>query len=134
MKKILIIEPNRALATAITRYLCQANSESAIVPVHNAQEAIHQADERRPDCVVLELAMAEHNGLAFLQEFRSYADWSDIPVIIYSQISAEEIGLSPLAWQRHGVVDYLYKPTVSLAQLRRAIDEVLNPEVALANT
>lgn len=134
MKRILVVEPNRDLAAAITRYIRQTVAGLETYSAHDSQQAIHQADEARPDCVILELAMAEHNGLAFLQEFRSYADWTDIPVIVYSQISAEQIGLSSLAWQKHGVVEYLYKPTVSLAQLQRAINEVLNLEVAPVTT
>lgn len=75
------------------------------------------ADEAKPDAVILELAMPEHNGIEFLQEFRSYADWLDVPIVVYSHIPREDTGLSIADWQKYGVVGYTYKPTTSLKQL-----------------
>jgi DNA-binding response OmpR family regulator len=122
---VIAIEPDTALAGTLRSYL--TNLDFEVCAVSSAQEAIIESDQRRPDIIVLELAMPGHNGIEFLQEFRSYADWLGIPIIIYSHIPREDTGLSDTAWQKYGVVEYLYKPTTSLERLvhvmRAALEE-----------
>ncbi len=118
-----MIEPDISLAKSISKYL----SANYLVNVaYDAQSAVRLADENTPDMIILELAMPKNNGLAFLQELRSYNDWSKIPVLIYSQIPREDVGLSDQDWQKHGVVAYLYKSTKSLASLSEQIRNNLN--------
>ena len=124
MDRVLLVEPDRQLAPAIEKYLRNGGLEMDIA--HNAQEAVSLADKNKPAVVVLELAMPKNNGIAFLQEFRSYTDWIDVPVIIYSRIPREDSGLSAAEWQKQGVVEYLYKPTATLASLLNNIQSNLN--------
>ena len=119
MRKVLLIEPDPDLGSTIRDYLVKRDLK--IFQAANAQEAILQADKHCPDLVVLELSMPKNNGIAFLQEFRTYKDWVNIPVIVYSIVPPEEIGLSKEAWQKLGVKKYLYKPTNRLAELRYQI-------------
>jgi two-component system response regulator AtoC len=123
MPHILVIEPDKTMAATIRQYL-EPRFEVSVC--HDAQSAISAADESRPDVVVLELAMPKHNGAAFLQEFRTYPDWIDIPVIIYSHIPREDTGLSEHEWHKLGVVTYQYKTTSKLANLSNAIEQNLN--------
>lgn len=117
--RILYIEPDAEFAGVVVRYLEEHGF--GVDWARDAQSAVSAADGKRPNIVVLELALAEHNGVAFLNEFRSYTDWIDIPVIIYSHIPAESTGLSKKEWHKQGVVQYLYKPTSRLEALLRAI-------------
>lgn len=130
MKRVLLVEPDIILANTIIEYLLRKNV--AVQTAHDAQAAIVCADASRFDAVVLELAMPAHNGIEFLQEFRSYTDWKAIPIIIYSHIPREDTGLSVAEWHKYGVAGYLYKPTSSLARLSLALQnvEVLNHEAA----
>ena len=100
MPNILLVEPDRELAEIISKYL---SADYAVQVCTNAQEAISTADKNKPEVIILELAIPEHNGAAFLQELRSYQDWLDIPVIIYSRIARESIGLTPEEWEKFGV-------------------------------
>jgi len=118
--KILLVEPDAALGDVMRRFLLKSDIEAVVV--NDAQTAISTADTLQPDLVVLEIAMAEHNGIAFLQEFRSYVDWMELPIIIYSNIPREDIGLSNLEWQKLGVVEYLYKTTTRLVGLSNAVN------------
>lgn len=119
MPRILLIEPDGTLAAAIAAYLDDKGYKTIIC--HTSQQAIIEADHTKPDLVVIEPAMPKNNGLAFLQEFRSYTDWFLVPVIIYSKIPREDAGLSEAEWRKQGVADYLYKPTKTLANLATSI-------------
>ena len=124
MYTVLVIEPDQSLGAAVGKYL-KANDLATFV-ANDAQSAVLLADENQPDVVVLELALPKNNGLAFLQEFRSYNDWLDVPIIIYTHIPPEETGLNENEWQKYGVIQYLYKPTKTLASLSNSIKETLN--------
>ncbi|MGI9027642.1 MAG: response regulator [Candidatus Saccharimonadales bacterium] len=115
MKQVLLVEPDTILAKTIASYLM--NRGLAVSTATTAQAAIASADATLPDVVILELAMPNHNGIEFLQEFRSYSDWTNIPIIVYSHIPQEDTGLSAAEWHKYGAVDYLYKPTIGLERL-----------------
>lgn len=123
MKRVLLVEPDHALLDTMRKYFSQRNL--TVSTASTAQQAIIRADSARPDVVVLELAMPEHNGLAFLQEFRSYTDWVNVPVVIYSHIPLEDTGFTEEDWKKQGVVTYLYKSTGTLANLFNHIDQIL---------
>jgi DNA-binding response OmpR family regulator len=123
MSQILLVEPDKQLAETISKYLIKHGLE--VVVAHGAQESITLADKLKPDLVVLEVAIPKHNGLAFLQELRSYADWRELPVIIYSQTAREDTGVDEANWQKLGIAKYLYKSTNTLATLLNNIEETL---------
>ncbi len=118
--KILLIEPYNDLAQTTKAWLENANHRVSISST--AQHAIHQA-ESSPDVVVLELALSGHNGLEFIYEFRSYLDWQNIPIIIYSHIPPEVFALSNSQKKRLNIVAHLYKPTTSFYKLEEVIME-----------
>ncbi len=122
MARVLLIEPDPQFASVIKRYF-EAN-EIEVDWSTNAQDAISRIDHKSPDVVILELAIPEHNGVAFLHELRSYTDWTSIPVIIYSHIPIESSGLTKAGWKKQGATDYLYKPTTRLSALRDTIESI----------
>jgi DNA-binding response OmpR family regulator len=88
MARILLLEPDQVLAEAYRQALQQQGH--SVVLSTSAQTAVLVADDHRPDLVILELQLVEHSGIEFLYEFRSYADWQDIAVIIQSQVPPGE--------------------------------------------
>lgn len=124
MSNILIIEPDKRLAITLQRSFEQEGYN--VRAVHTGQAAVSTADDWKPDVVVCELAMPQHNGVAFLQEFRSYDDWFFVPVVVYSQIPREDTSLSARQWHKLGVSAYCYKPTTRLKDLHYAIKQALN--------
>jgi len=121
--KILLLEPNRLLAEQYMRYLEKEGYE--LIWCENAQDGVAAADELRPNLIIVELLLAGHSGVEFLYEFRSYADWLNLPVIILSGISQLSAGVSDATLSELGVGAYLYKPETSLDQLGRSIRRVL---------
>ena len=123
--KVLLLEPNRMLAQQYMRFLEKEAYE--VVWCENAQDGIAVADEQHPDLVLVELLLAGHSGIEFLYEYRSYADWLNVPVLILSGVSQVRSGVKGSILDELGVDAYLYKPETSLEQLgkqvRRSLDQ-----------
>lgn len=129
MTYVLIVEPDHRLARTLKQHLVKNNFKASFALT--AQEGIIMADDAKPDVVILELAMPEHNGIEFLQEFRSYADWLPVPIVVYSHIPREDTGLSVGDWQKYGVIAYTYKPTTNLKQLTSVLHDVVSTNEAV---
>jgi DNA-binding response OmpR family regulator len=122
---VLLVESDTKLAAVYREFLGKEGYK--VVTAADAQQAIHAVDEHRPNLVVLEVQLPDHNGVEFLYELRSYADWHDLPVIIYSIIPPERFKIAPENWGDYGVQDYLYKPKAKLTDLLKAINKILQP-------
>jgi len=118
---ILLIEPDTILAQIYIQAL--ENAGHSVSFVREADAAIHTADRKKPDLVILEMQLTCHSGTAFLQEFRSYADWLNIPVILHTTIPLTKLIRFNDALQEMGVVHQLYKPHTTLRQLVSAINQ-----------
>ena len=117
--KVLLIEPDKRLAEIYAKAL---EVKGHIVRhASSAQSAIHQSETDVPDLIILEPQLAEHDGVEFLYELRSYTDWQTVPVIIHSFIQPEILRLSATVLDKLAVIDCLYKPQTSLQQLLRAV-------------
>lgn len=114
MKHVLLLEPDQATAKSIRSVLEEKNISLSVAK--DSQSAIHLADKKRPDLVIVELAVADQNGVAFLHEFRSYIDWKSIPIIVHSYLPSVLSSPSSV-WKSLGVNKVLYKPKTSLKTL-----------------
>jgi DNA-binding response OmpR family regulator len=124
MATILLIEPDRLLGSTYAAALESADHKVVVCP--GAQSGVLVADQIKPDLVIIELQLVEHSGIEFLYEFRSYADWQSIPIIIHSQVPQSEFsGSFELLTDQLGVVRYLYKPSTSLKELIQTVNEQL---------
>ncbi len=125
MARILLVEPDAPVAHAIFIALRRRDLEVQVCA--SAQSAISSADTLTPDAVILELQLALHNGLEFLYEFRSYADWQRIPIVAYTMVSPAEFSSNwQLLTETLGVRAYLYKPRASLPKLVHAVERALS--------
>lgn len=122
---ILLVEPHPLLGNTYKQALEQAGH--TVVWQKKAQKAIHSADERTPDGVVLELQLPKHNGIAFLYEFRSYPDWQSIPVVVHSLVPIESLKAQLKVLKELGIHAYLYKPQTTLKMLCSTLDAILQP-------
>lgn len=127
--KILLIEPDKVLAENYLYVLKRAGH--SVNWQRSAQSAINDADNETPDLVVVELQAPSHNGIEFLYEFRSYAEWQDIPAVVLSLVPEEKVvGPDNDLLERLGVKAYLYKPQTKLEQLVAAVNRVIEPAAA----
>lgn len=124
MANILLIEPDLLLAKTYAKSMDAAGHK--VVACAGAQAAIHAADQKQPDVVILELQLVEHSGIEFMYEFRSYPEWQNIPVIIQTGVPVSEFaGNMKLLNDELGVRTYLYKPQTSLRQLVASVGDQL---------
>ncbi len=122
MSKVLLIEPNTVLAKTYTQALQHAGH--SVVHVTGAQSAVDAADKQTPDIVIVELNLPGHSGIEFLHEFRSYAEWLNIPVVLNTVLTAGQIAPAMETFRRDlGVSAVLYKPRATLQDLVRVTRE-----------
>jgi response regulator RpfG family c-di-GMP phosphodiesterase len=96
--------------------------------VQTAEEAIDAADAHVPDCVVTELALADHSAAGFFYEFRSYNEWQSIPVIVYTNQRISDAITNSKDWKLLNIAKLLYKPTSSLKELVQCIDHAVGQQ------
>jgi DNA-binding response OmpR family regulator len=125
MLKILLLETDSLLATNLLSFFshCGYETEWQVDP----QVAVLSADKTKPDLIILDLLLATHSGVEFLYEFRSYADWVKVPIIVFSNVSQRELGSSALALEQLGVTAFHYKPQTTLKQLVSSVNQILKP-------
>lgn len=113
MSVVLVIEPDRVQSQVIITEL-RKNGLDGIV-VRSASEAIQKADEIDPVAVITELSLPSHSGSEFLYEFRTYKDWSDVPIYIFTTLTIPEVIQNSADWQALNPMEYFYKPEHSLS-------------------
>ena len=119
---IILLEPDRVQA-AIYKAALETDGHR-VRHVVSAQDAVHAADTDMPDLVITELQLPRHNGVEFLYEFRSYAEWLHIPVVVYTFVPGHELKQASILTRELGVAQVLYKPETTLGQLVAAVRNV----------
>jgi len=128
MANILLIETDHILAKNLSKYLKGLGHK---VSWHvEPQAAINHADKSQPDVIILDLLLSNHrSGIEFLYEFRSYPEWQNLPVVIFSHVAAEDLRGCLDALKQLNVAAYRYKPTTSLSDLAQSIDQALQQPI-----
>lgn len=124
---ILCIEPDIVLAREYKKALVSTKTDTCRICL-DPQSAIEQIDVEKPDVIIMELQLAPLSGFAFLQELRSYEDFSDIPVIIYSSVPQESFSDSASSWRALNVSHYFYKATTSIEIVAKHIRRILHAD------
>ena len=108
LPKLLVIEDNRSLISALTEAL---QSEYILDSATTGKSGIYKTDYNEYDLIILDLNLPDINGLAACQEIRERG--VTVPVLI---LSAETKVLSKINLLDAGADDYLTKP-FDLAEL-----------------
>ena len=125
MSQILLIESDRLIAANVMKVLKKAGYD--VNWQVDPQTALDIADNELPSVIIIDLVLAGHGGIEFLYEFRSYPDWQEIPVVVFSSLSAEELKEVLGGFDHLNVTGYHYKPNASLAELARTVERTLQP-------
>jgi DNA-binding response OmpR family regulator len=124
MAQVLVVEPDARLGRTYADALRSRHHSVRLCT--SAETAIYEADQQAPDIIILELQLTKHSGIEFLYEFRSYADWRSVPVIVLSNVPPQEFARSLDGLHRRlGVQAYHYKPQTSLRTLLLAVEAAL---------
>jgi DNA-binding response OmpR family regulator len=128
MSSILLVESDRLIASNILKVLKKAGHK--VNWQVDPQIALDAADKQTPDLIIADLVLAGHGGIEFLYEFRSYPDWQDVPIVVFSSLSAEELKEAVGGFEHLNVHTYHYKANTTLSQLVRTVERILQPVAA----
>ena len=130
--KLLIIEDDINLATTLARRLTKHSFNCEVA--HNQTEALLRARQQQPDCILLDMKLADENGLALIAPLRHLLTHAHIVLLTgFASIA------TAVEAMRLGANDYLTKP-VDMASLLKALkvepvltvteipEEVMSPE------
>jgi len=122
MSTVLIIDDNlemhRLYRTALHR------SGYRLLAASTGTEALLAMSMHLPDLILLDLAMPEMDGAAFLQVLRNEPEWRKVPVIVITAFgTVNDLEMT----KRLGVTAHLVKAAFSIKQLRAQIEACLGP-------
>jgi len=117
---ILIVEDEVALARALKDRVVSSGFSAKIA--YDGQEGLAIMAKKKPDLILLDILLPKLNGIEFLLKIKKRKSWADIPVIILSNYSAEDVVGQA---NKIGVVDYLVKSDTSLEKVTDMIKRIL---------
>lgn len=120
LPRVVLIEPDGLLAGMYEKALTLRGIETQITS--SAGGALGDIDEFKPDAIVLELQLQSNNGIEFLHELRSYADWQAIPIVVNTVVPQGESGIDDNVMRRLYITNYCYKPRTKLSELANIIE------------
>lgn len=116
-KRILAVDDSAIVLNRITDIL---RNDYEVIPVNSGVRALKYLKEERPDLILLDVRMAQQDGIETLREIRAMGDCKDIPVIMLTGVENRNTVLES---SRLGISDYILKP-FSSADLFKRIQRV----------
>ncbi len=116
VSKVLVVDDSKA-ELMFLRDLLQKNGY-AVRTAENAEDAMRQLAQDRPDVVLMDVVMPGQNGFQLTRTITRDPQYAGLPVIICSSKTQETDRVWGL---RQGACDYITKPTdaqVLLAKIR----------------
>lgn len=121
-KRILAVDDNAIVLTRIANTL---SNDYEVITVNSGVRALRYLEQEKPDLILLDIQMAQKDGIETLREIRNMEDREDIPVIMLTGVEDKEIVLESA---KIGICDYILKPFYSedlIKRIRRAFDDRL---------
>lgn len=121
---LLLIEDDAALAHM---YRGKLEKDGYTVRVAgDGEEALRLVAERPPDLIFLDIRLPRMDGLAFLERLRQSEATRNVPVVIVSNYSEEELVDRGL---QLGALEYLIKSQTTPGQLSQGVPDWSRPYV-----
>lgn len=121
-KTVLIVDDDPFLTEYVELTLTKWSYRAKVA--HGGMEGLAAARKHLPDCILLDLAMPDVDGFAFLEHRKKIIDIADIPVIV---LSANHRGADVQRALMLGAKGYVTKPVDEDALFRRLERVVPNP-------
>ena len=116
MKKILIVEDDRVLRNEVKTLLEGSGYETAVL--EQFDRVPEEAEELKPDLILLDIILPGANGQAILRELR---EKSDVPVIM---LTSRDGDVEEILSRSAGADDYItkpYNPTLLLLRIESVL-------------
>ncbi len=119
MKKILIVDDEEVIRMLYGEELEEEGY--SVITAGSGHGLMEIVGREKPDLVILDIKMAEHDGLDLLQDIRK--DFYDIPVILCSAYSSFKGDLKSIA------ADYYVVKSADLSELKHKIRMALEGHI-----
>lgn len=123
--KILLIDDDEALTTIFTAALTKEGFQ--VVAVNTGQEGIDKAITETPNLILLDQVLPDFSGNDILKQLKLDEKTKNIPVIILSNFSQEELVKEAI---NQGAVDYVFKYQVEvkdvIEKIKRTLGQIQN--------
>lgn len=80
-KRILVIDDEDDILQLVQTCL-EIMGGWQVITAHSGREGLHLAQDNQPDAILLDVMMADEDGLTTLKKLQSSKDTSNIPVIL----------------------------------------------------
>lgn len=105
--RIMIVEDNPHLAETIQSFLASKENIEVVATAQNAQQAIEQMAQAKPQIVILDMVMPQADGFVFLEYLNNTYRFNAPQVIVLSAVANDSIIRRA---RELGAVYYLVKP------------------------
>ena len=112
MSTILVVDDMAVFREPIAAALRQNGYQT--VCAGNGQEALDAARQKRPDLILLDVAMPEMDGLTFLKAMQADPGLQGIPVVLLTAVAERD---SVIEAAKLGADEYLLKSRFSLEEM-----------------
>ncbi len=102
--KILLIDDDEALTIVFTTALSKEGFQTSVA--HLGKDGIEKAKTEKPDLVLLDQVLPDTSGNDVLKQLKGDEATKNIPVIILSNFSQEELVKEAI---NQGAADYVFK-------------------------
>jgi DNA-binding response OmpR family regulator len=106
-KRILAVDDAAIILTRITNTL---QNDYEVITVNSGTRALKYLEQEKPDLILLDIQMAQKDGIETLKEIRAMKDRADIPVIMLTGVEDKDFVLKSA---KLGICDYILKPFYS---------------------
>ncbi|HEU0085631.1 MAG TPA: response regulator [Candidatus Paceibacterota bacterium] len=120
MKKILIVEDERALLRALVEKLSRENL--LVFQAGNGEEGLEMALKEHPDIILLDIVMPKMDGITMLKKLREDGWGKTAKIILLTNLSSNEKTAEALAL---GTNEYLIKTDWEIADVVAKVREHL---------
>ena len=119
---MLVIDDDRGFVQMIERILHSAKPELSIARAFTSGQGLRRITQDRPDVILLDLFIAQDNGLEFLGRVRANPEWRDIPIILITAHNLLAQNLEPM--ERPCQISIAYPGQVSVTAMLSMIQHI----------
>jgi DNA-binding response OmpR family regulator len=122
--RVLLVEDDAALAQM---YRVKLERDGYTVEVAgDGEQALGKLADRLPDLIFLDIRLPKMDGLAFLERLRGSSRTKNLPVVIVSNYSEDELKARGMEL---GALEYLIKSQTTPGQLSQGVPDWSRPYV-----
>ena len=122
LSHVLVIDDNRGFVQMIERILRIAKPELSVSRAFTSREGLQRLRQRRPDVILLDVYIAQDNGLQFLAQVRERLEWRDIPIILITAHNLFSHNLELM--EQPSQITVAYPKTVSVTAMLSMIQTI----------